>query len=59
MPKTESVDTTPQPAALPPAVDALIDARWPSFGDAWQQQAAFRAREAFKSALATILVPNQ
>lgn len=59
MAKTESVDTTPQPAAIPPAVDALIDARWPSFGDAWQQQQSARDREAFRAELTTILVPNQ
>lgn len=54
----ESVEVTPQPAALPPAVNALIDARWPSGGDAWQQQQAARAREAFKLELAD-LISNQ
>lgn len=55
MAKTESVDTTPQPAALPPAVNALIDTRWPSFGDAWQQRQASEQREAFKAELTIIL----
>lgn len=54
MPK-DPVETAPQPPALPPAVDALIDARWPSFGDAWQQQQSARDREAFRAELTIIL----
>lgn len=54
MPK-EPVETAPHHAGLPPAVDALIDARWPSFGDAWQQQQSARDREAFRAELTTIL----
>ena len=54
MPK-EPVETAPQPATLPPAVNALIDARWPAGGDAWQQRQASEAREAFKAELTIIL----
>ncbi len=48
-------DTTPQPAVLPPAVNELIDARWPVQGDPWQQRQATEAREAFRAELTITL----
>jgi hypothetical protein len=57
--------TKPEPVAEPVAptlradVAQLVDEHWPVGGDAWQQQQAFARREAFKTALTTILVSNQ
>lgn len=51
---TEAV-AEPVAPALNPALDQLVDLHWPTGGEAWQQQAAFRARNDFKTALATTL----
>lgn len=55
MAKEPSIDAVEQSPQLPPRVSALIDARWPVHGDAWQQRQATDAREAFKTELTTIL----
>lgn len=50
-----SIDAVEQAPQLPPRVSALIDARWPVHGDAWQQRQSTEAREAFKTELTTIV----
>ena len=58
MPKAETItEAAAEPVAptLSPELDHLVDLHWPTGGEAWQQQAAFRARNEFKTALATTL----
>lgn len=50
-----SIDAAEQAPQLPARVSALIDARWPVHGDAWQQRQSTEAREAFKTELTTIV----